>query len=73
MISLQYRPQNNYGKSLQSCKLAEGLFMVSVNVINVPCFVIPDIGNVDTNSVHYINPRLSWADNISININFVIY
>ena len=56
---LQYRTPNNYGKLLQLCKLAEGLFMVSVNVIDYACLVIPDIGSVDTNIVQYINPRLS--------------
>ena len=30
--SLQNRPPNNYGKLAQSCKLAEGFYMVSVNV-----------------------------------------
>ena len=47
--------------------------MVSVNVIYDACFVIPNIGNVDTNIVHYINPRLIWADDIEINICFVAF
>ena len=71
--SFQNRPPNNYGKLLQSCKLAEGLYMVSVNVIHSACFVMPDIGNVDANIVHCTNSRLSWVGNIWINIYFVEY
>ena len=55
----------------QSCKLADRLCMVSVNIIQNTCFVIPDIENVGTNIVYYINPRLNWTDNIKINICFL--
>ena len=63
--SLQNRSLNNNGKLAQSCKFAERVYMVSVNVIHNTCFVISDIGNeVDKNIVHYINHRSRWVGNI---------
>ena len=53
-------------------KLAEGLYMVSVNVILDACFVISDIRNVDINIVHLMNPRLRWSDNIIISLLYFV-
>ena len=54
-------PSNNFGKLVQSCVLADGLHIFSVNMIHDACIVIPYIGHRDTKIAHYINPRSIWV------------
>ena len=61
--SLSKKPPDNPGNLAQPCSVLEGYFLVSVDTIHDACYIIPDIGNVDTKNLLYINSRTTWAEN----------
>ena len=61
--SWRKKSPNNLGNLVQPCPVLEGYFLVSVDTIHDDCYIIPDIGNVDTTNLLYINSRTTWAEN----------
>ena len=61
--SLSKKPPDNPGNLAQPCSVLEGYFLVSVDTIHDACYIIPDIGNMDTKNLLYINSRTTWAEN----------
>ena len=61
--SLSKKPADNPGNLAQSCSVLEGYFLVSVDTIHDACYIIPDVGSVDTKNLLYINSRTTWAKN----------
>ena len=61
--SLSKKPPVYPGNLAQPCSVLEGYFLVSVDTIHDACYIIPDVGNVDTKKKLYINSRTTWAEN----------
>ena len=47
-FSLNHQVKSNYPGKVQLCSALEGYFLVSVDMIHDACYIILDIGNVDT-------------------------
>ena len=61
--SLSKKPPDNAGNVAQAYSVLEQNFLISVDTIHDTCYIIPDIGNVDTKNLLYINSRTTWAEN----------
>ena len=61
--SSKKKPPNNQENVAQPCSVLEGYFLVRVAKIHHACYIIPDINNVDTKNLLFINSRTTWAEN----------